>query len=392
MVYDFETLVPAVGLDAPMYRNLKAKGICDEDSVCYGVAEMKFKLLPEIQSAINKVVSDGTLGYSGADDKYNKAVCKWMKERHGFIVEPCDMVQSYGVVTALGVAIRAYTNEGDGIIIQTPVYNPFKDQILKNNRVVLENPLKKSGESYEIDFDDFEKKAACENTKMFILCSPHNPVGRVWNEWELKKISEICLKNNVLVVSDEIHSDITFKKKHITYAKISENAEQNSVICTAPSKTFNIPGLLTSNIIIKNHKLKERFEKQAEISFGHYINPIGAAAAAAAYEYGGAWVDELCGYIAENSLYLKKLLNDKIPDAVMTDMEGTYLAWIDFSFLGLNEKELHDFFIKDCRLNVNFGKMYGENGKGHIRMNIGCPRRYIDIAVDKIASKIKTKS
>lgn len=388
MSYDFETMVPAFGDDSPMRRNLRAGGFA-EDVIDYGVAEMKFPLFPDMKKAIIDLVSKDVLGYSAGTKEYFEAVCKWMETRHEWHTEPQWISQTYGVVEAIGIAIRAFTNPGDKILIQNPVYNPFTSQIETNGRIVIDNPLVFINGRYEIDFADFELKA--KQADMFILCSPHNPVGRVWTKEDLQKMAEICVENNVLVLSDEIHSDIVFEGIHTAYGAINEKAADNCIVCTAPSKTFNIPGLITSNIIIKNEELRNAFIKERDTSIGHYINPIGCAACRAAYEKGAAWVDEMCAYIKGNTELLEKLLAEKVPQAKMAKMDGTYIAWIDLNFLGLEEKEFEQFITKTAGLPVNMGARYGKAGEGFIRVNIGCPRRYVKQFADILSKAINER-
>lgn len=378
-MYDFETLVPAIDADeSPMKMRLKRGGFPD-DVICYGVAEMKFKLLPELQEAACAMINNGYLGYSAGYPAYYDAVCGWMKRRHNWEISPEWLVQTYGVVQAIGICIRALTEEGDAVLVQTPVYNHFMEEVETNGRKVVENTLKFVDGRYEIDFDDFEKKIKENNVKMFVLCSPHNPLCRVWTYEELEKIAEICVENNVIVVSDEIHNDIVYRGEHTVYARISEAAADNCVVCTAPSKTFNVPGLATSNIIIPNKELREKF-LQETYKGCFFVHPVGIAACRAAYEYGDQWTDEMCVQIRTNMDTLEKRLAEHIPEAVLTKADATYLAWIDLSFLGVDDEKLMEA-VKNAGLCVNPGHVYGETGKGHIRLNVGCPERYVEQAV-----------
>ena len=388
MAYDFETLLPAINDDSPMRRQLKAGGFPD-DVIDYGVAEMKFQLLDDVKKSIVGLVENGVLGYSAGDDRYDAAVKSWMKSRHGWDVESQWITQTYGIVQAIGISIRALTNPGDKILIQTPVYNPFAAQIKSNGRTVVENPLTYTGSRYEIDFDDFEKKI--KDVKMFILCSPHNPVCRVWSKEELSKMASLCAEKGVVVVSDEIHNDLVYGREHTVFATVSQEAADISIICTSPSKTFNIPGLTLSNIIIKNEDLRAKFKAQAELTVGHFVNPVGARACTSAYEHGAAWVDELCSYLEGNYETMKKLLAEKVPGAVLTEMEGTYLAWIDMSFLGYDYDRLEKFITKEALLPVNMGLRYGDSAANHIRVNIGCPRRYVEDFVDRLAKAVNER-
>lgn len=384
MSFDFETLSPA--RDHHFWNPLREKGI-DDNAISYGVAEMKFPLCPAVRQALLDCAELGYFGYFG-DEHYPLDVCNYFAKHHSWQPEPGWLVQTYGVVQAISIAIRSFTAPGDGVIIQPPVYTPFFSEIKDNNRVIIENPLKRCGERYEIDFADLEQKAASGQAKMLILCSPHNPVGRVWTRDELLRLNDICLHNNIIVVSDEIHNDLVFDAEHSVFASISPEAEQNCVVCTAPSKTYNIPGLVTSNIFVPNPELRERFKAQAEKSIGHFLNICGPAASKAAFEYGQDWLDELLQYLKENAELFRRLVHEKLPKAWTPKMEGTYLAWLDLSYLGMNDAKLEDFLIRKAGILCNMGNMYGDAGKGFIRINIGCPRRYVIDAVDRIAKAV----
>lgn len=389
MQYDFETLCPARGTDVPAWGMLDRIGITNENAIDYGVAEMKFRIAPEIERAMRECIDTGFFGYGMAGEGYSRLVCEWMGKSHGWSPEPEQVVQTYGVVSAVAMSIRAYTGPGDGVIIQSPVYNPFASEIAKNGRAVVENRLVRGEAGYTMDFDDLEKKASDPNNTLLVLCSPHNPVGRVWTWEELKRLSDICLANGVLVVSDEIHCDLAFNAKHVSYPLLSKEAERDCVVCTAASKTFNIPGLVTSNIIIPNEELRKRFEHELEVSVGHFLNIMGVAASTAAYREGGLWMEEMTGYLRENAAHFEAKVREKLPRAWVPHMEGTYLAWLDLGFLGFEKKgELRDFLAREAQISANEGAMYGAGGEGFVRLNIGCPRRYIDFAVDRLAAAI----
>lgn len=386
-MYDFDTLVPEIYAPSPMRRRLDMGGF-PKDSICYGVAEMKFKLLPEIIQAVKTVTENGWLGYSAGYEEYYSAVCSWMERRHDWQVTPDELVQSYGVVQAIGISIRAFTNPGDSVLIQTPVYNHFFEEVEMNGRVPIDNTLIFADGKYTIDFNDFEEKIKKNKIKLFVLCSPHNPVGRVWTVQELETMANICEKYGVIVVSDEIHNDIVYGGAHNVYANVSEAAADNCVVCTAPSKTFNVPGLVTSNIIIKNKTLREKFIKEQSLC-GHFINPVGIAACRAAYEYGDKWVDEMAAYIGENMNLLKSQLAQSLPKAVLAEAEGTYLAWADFGAYGLGDDELMRRVTEIGGFCVNPGHVYGETGKGFLRINVGCPKKYVEEAVVRLYKSLE---
>lgn len=386
MTYDFETLMPQRDECPAVWDMLRRGGITDPDGICYGVAEMKFPLAPEIKAALHACVETGYFGYVGGS--CNDLVSAFLARRHGWQTDPAWISQSYGVVSAIGVCIRAFTKPGDGVIIQTPVYNPFADNIVMNGRRVAENPLLRRGDRYEMDFDGLARIAAEPDVTMMVLCSPHNPVGRVWSREELEKVSAICRENGVLVVSDEIHCDLSYGAKHTMYGSLSPEAERNCVVCTAPSKTFNLPGLVTSNIIVPNDGLRERFRKELERSAGHFANIPGLAAEAAAYTVCDGWLDGLLAQLADNAALFRSLVQENLPGAWMPVMEGTYLAWLDLSYLGLDDAALKKLVMEQAQLYVNMGCVYGTGGSGFVRVNLGCPRRYVEKFVNRLAEAI----
>ena len=287
------------------------------------------------------------------------------------------------------MAVKAFTNEGDSVIIQQPVYYPFKETIEDNNRVVVNNSLKNVNGHYEIDFEDFERKVKENNVKLFILCSPHNPVGRVWKKWELEKLGDICVENNVTVVSDEIHSDFVYPgNKHTAFANIKEEFQNITVICTAPSKTFNLAGLQVSNIIIPNDKLRKKFRKQISAAGYSQVNALGLVACESAYRNGRQWLDSLKEYLIENLNFVRDYLEENIPSVKLIEPEGTYLIWLDFGELGLENEELEDLIINKSGLWLDSGAIFGEDGKGYQRINIACPRKTLEQALNQLKSGI----
>ena len=287
------------------------------------------------------------------------------------------------------MAVKAFTNEGDSVIIQQPVYYPFKETIEDNNRVVVNNSLKNVNGHYEIDFEDFERKVKENNVKLFILCSPHNPVGRVWKKWELEKLGDICVENNVTVVSDEIHSDFVYPgNKHTAFANIKEEFQNITVTCTAPSKTFNLAGLQVSNIIIPNDKLRKKFRKQISAAGYSQVNALGLVACESAYRNGRQWLDSLKEYLIENLNFVRVYLEENIPSVKLIEPEGTYLIWLDFGELGLENEELEDLIINKSGLWLDSGAIFGEDGKGYQRINIACPRKILEQALNQLKSGI----
>ena len=361
-----------------------------KDTISLWVADMDFPTAPCILKALKKAVAHGIFGYSRPDSRYYEAVKKWFSERHNFQVEKEWIVNTPGVVYAIAAAIRAFTKEGDGVLIQKPVYYPFFNTIKALDRRVVNNPLVMRNGHYEIDFDDFEKKITDENVKLFILCSPHNPGGRVWTKAELEKLSQICLRHQVLVVSDEIHSDITFgEHKHTIFASLSEEIAQNSIICTSPSKTFNLAGLQFSNIFIPNPQLRAKIKM--EISRTGYDEPNlpGIVAATAAYSQGGKWFDQVKEYIEKNQAFATQYIAQKLPEVRVIQSEGTYLLWLDFSAYGIEDRELDDLIVNKAKVWLDRGTMFGPEGDKYQRINIATPQPLLREAIDRIAGALR---
>ncbi|SDA37194.1 cystathione beta-lyase [Lachnospiraceae bacterium G11] len=348
------------------------------------VADMDFKTSSYIVDALNEALSFGVYGYSEGLDGYWEALKGWMKRRHDWDVEKEWLVKTPGIVFAISQAVRAFTNEGDRVIIQTPVYYPFAKTVMQNGRKVVRNSLVFKDNHYEIDFDDFEKKIKDNDVKLFILCSPHNPVGRVWTEDELRRLGEICIRNGVIVVSDEIHADFAMERKHTVFARLGEEFLNNSVICTAPSKTFNLAGLQVSNIFIANEKLREAYVKEYRSTGYDEISLPALVACEAAYTHGDEWLDGALKYIKGNADYTRKYLEDNLPKIKLVKQEGLYLLWLDFRALGLKDEEINDRLINGAKLWFDEGKMFGTEGEGFQRINVACPRSTLIKALENL--------
>lgn len=349
------------------------------------VADMDFKAPTCVQNAIKAKAKHGIFGYSVPNQDYYNAVKKWMKFQHNFEIESQWIINTPGVVFAIALAIRAFTEPGESVLIQTPVYYPFKNVIEQNNRKVVKNSLFEKDGKWQIDFDDFENKILANHIKLFIFCSPHNPVGRVWTHKELKRINEICLKNNVLVFSDEIHNDfILSPNQHTVYSTLSEEAAQNSIVATSATKTFNLAGLQFSTIFIKNEKLRIKVLREKSKTGYDEPNIIGLVATVAAYKNGLAWLSELKKYLAKNLEFVRNYLHEKIPKIKLIEPEGTYLLWLDFNALGLSDDELDNLIVNKAKLWLDRGTMFGEEGKGYQRLNIASPRIVIKEAMDRL--------
>ena len=354
------------------------------------VADMDFKVAPEITQAIEKRVAHGIFGYSEVKEEYFEAVAAWMEQKHGWHVKEDWLVKTPGVVFALAMAVQAFTEPGDAVIIQQPVYYPFSEVIADNGRRIVDNTLElKEDGKYHINFEDFEQKVKENHVKLFLLCSPHNPVGRVWTKEELKKIAAICSKYDVIVVSDEIHEDFVFNGKHQVFADLSEDAKNRTITCTAPSKTFNLAGLQVSNIWIANPKLREKFKKQIAAAGYSQLNTLGLTACEAAYRYGGEWHAELLGYLKSNLNFLREFLQTRLPEVKLIEPEGTYLVWLDFGSLGLTEEQREELLTKKAGIWLDSGAIFGAAGEGFERINIACPRSILKDALERIERAVR---
>lgn len=354
------------------------------------VADMDFKVSSYIIEALNAMNDHGIYGYSETKEEYFEALKGWMKRRHDWDVNERWLIKTPGIVFALAMAVQAYTREGEGVLIQQPVYYPFSEVILDNDRKLVVNELQQGTEGkYFIDYEDFEQKIINENVKLFILCNPHNPVGRVWTKEELTKLGDICLKHKVIVVSDEIHSDFAYKRNHTVFTNVKEEYQEIGIVCTSPTKTFNIPGLQISNIFIANQNLRRQFRKRVNAAGYSQLNLPGLVACEAAYRYGDEWLDAVISYILENAEYTRRFLTERLPKVKMTELEGTYLVWLDFKAYGLTDRELNQRIIQKAGLWLDSGEIFGSTGEGFQRINIACPRSILTEALEKLANALE---
>lgn len=353
------------------------------------VADMDFRLPDEILSDIQNAVSHGIFGYSDVKEDYFKAVQYWFEEEFHWTVQREWLIKTPGVVFAIAQAIKAFTQEGDAVMIQQPVYYPFSECIINNHRKLVNNQLRYDDGKYTMDLEDFENKIIQEKVKLFILCSPHNPVGRVWTEAELNAIGDICLKHNVLIVSDEIHCDFTYPGHHHTiFASLKQEYSMNSITCTSPSKTFNMAGLQVSNIFIPNPELRKAFCHEVNASGYSQLNALGLVACKSAYTKGRPWLNEVKNYIEGNLSYVRSFLKEKLPEIKLVEPEGTYLIWLDCSELGLNYKELEDLVIDKANLWLDGGIIFGKDTALFERINIACPRSIVEEALNRLERAI----
>lgn len=389
---DFGTVINRKNTKSLKYDFAERRGK-PKDVLPLWVADMDFKVSSYIIDALNNMNSHGIFGYSETKEEYFEILKGWMKRRHDWDVQERWLIKTPGIVYALAMAVRAYTKEDEAVLIQQPVYYPFSEVIADNNRRLITNELRQDEEGkYYIDFEDFEEKIVKENVKLFLLCNPHNPVGRVWTKEELSRLGDICLKHNVIVVSDEIHADFAFKRKHTVFTSVKEEYKDIGVVCTSPSKSFNIAGLQVSNIFICNAELRRKFRKQVNASGYSQLNLAGLVACEAAYKYGDEWLDSVIKYIKENAEYVKEFLKEKLPKVKMTELEGTYLVWLDFKAYGLSDSELNSIIINEAGLWLDSGDIFGKAGEGFQRINIACPRRVLTEALERLTRAFEGRS
>lgn len=383
-MYDFNTVTDRHNTNSIKTDLAVARGK-PADVLSLWVADMDFPTAPAILEALHKRVDHGIFGYSVPDEKFYEAVKNWQKTEHNFEVERRHIVTTPGVVFAIACAIKAFTKEGESVIIQTPVYYPFKNMILANNRNLVTSSLFEKDGKWYIDFEDFEKKITENNVKLFILCSPHNPVGRVWTREELTKLSEICLRHNVIVFADEIHNDFVFEpNKHTVFSTISKETALNSIVSTSASKTFNLAGLQFSVNFIQNSELKRKFHDERDKTGYDEPSLMGFVATQAAYEHGKEWLSALKQHLNENLDYLRNFLKEKLPKVRLIEPEGTYLIWLDFSAYGFTDTELDSIIVNKAKLWLDRGTMFGIEGENYQRINIATPRPVLQDALERL--------
>lgn len=356
------------------------------------VADMDFRTAPEIIDALVKEAQHGIFGYSEVKEDYFEALHQWFLTHFNWKIRKEWLVKTPGVVFAIAAAIRAFTEEGDGVLLCQPVYYPFMECILDNRRKLVNSQLVYEDGKYSIDFEDFEKKIIENHVKLFLLCSPHNPVGRVWSREELTRVGDICLKHQVVVLSDEIHCDFTYEGyTHTPFASISEEFAGNSVVCTAPSKTFNLAGLQVSNIFIPDEKKRKLFIKAVDAAGYSQLNVMGLVAAKAAYTYGEEWLCELKEYLKGNLAFVREFLRENLPQIKLVEPQGTYLIWLDCSGLSLTLGELEELVSKKANLWLDGGFIFGKETEQFQRINIACTRKTLRQALCQLKAAIDGK-
>lgn len=391
MKYDFDRITERKNTSCLKYDFAVERGR-PADVLPLWVADMDISTSPEIIEAIKSRAEHGIFGYSMPKRDYFEVVANWFATRHGWNADPEKFICTPGVVFAICTLIRTVTEVGDGVIICQPVYYPFATSITNNKRKLVVSELKYADGHYTIDFDDFEEKIVKNGVKAFILCNPHNPVGRVWKREELERLGDICLKHGVFVISDEIHADFTFDGyKHIVFPTVRKEFEKNCAVCTSPSKSFNLAGLQISNIYIPDGAVRKKFED--ELDMVGYWEPtvIGMTACVAAYTEGGNWLDALKEYLAENLAFVREYIAENLPEIKLIEPEGTYLLWLDCRALGLDDTQLQNLVEQKAKLWLDDGYIFGAGGSGFERINIACPKATLEIALERFKEAVRAQ-
>ena len=356
------------------------------------VADMDFRTAPAIIDALQKRVAHGIFGYTRVPDAYYDAVTSWFSRRHGWDIDREWIIYTSGVVPAVSAVIKALTVPGDKVIVQTPVYNCFFSSIRNNGCEIVSNPLRRTADTYKMDFDALERCAADPRTKVMLLCNPHNPAGRVWTPDELTRLGNICLRNGVTVVADEIHCELVYQGfKYTPFASLSDAFLHRSVTCVSPSKAFNIAGLQIANIVAFDNDLRSRIDKAINITEVCDVNPFGVAATIAAYNEGEEWLNQLVDYLHGNYEAMAEFCRRELPEFPITRLEGTYLVWMDCSSLGMSSDALEHALLDDARLWLNAGTMYGAEGEGYMRWNIACPRSVMLDGLNRFLNFVRSR-
>ncbi|MCD8219707.1 MAG: pyridoxal phosphate-dependent aminotransferase [Ruminococcus sp.] len=381
---DFDQIIDRRNTRCLKYDFAKRRGK-PEDVLPLWVADMDFQTSSYIEDALIERAKHGIFGYSEVQTPYFEVVRNWMKVHHSWDVQESWLVKTPGVVFALVMAVKAYTNPGDGVLIQQPVYYLFSEVIRDNGRKVVNNDLYLGDDNrYHIDFEDFERKIVKEKIKLFILCSPNNPVGRVWTADELIRLGDLCVKYGVIVVSDEIHQDFVFHGRHFVFASLKKSFENISITCTSLSKTFNLAGLMISNIFIPNRELRHKFRRERNAAGISQLDVIGLVGCEAAYSKGDEWYKAMLNYVHENIRFTHEYVKENFKDVNMITPDGTYLIWLDFRKTGLNADALENAIVNKAKLWLDSGRIFGKCGEGIQRINVACPRSVMKEALDRL--------
>lgn len=385
---DFDKVIDRRNTRCLKYDFAGRRGI-PEDVLPLWVADMDFKTSSYVEEALAEWAKHGIFGYSEVQTPYFEIIRDWMKKHHGWEPQERWLIKTPGIVFALAMAVKAYTEPGDSVLLQLPVYYPFSEVIRDNGRKVVSNTLYLGEDNrYHIDFEDFEKKIINEKVRLFFLCSPHNPVGRVWSEEELARMGDICVKHGVIVVSDEIHHDFVFQGRHHVFANLKKEYENISITCTSPSKTFNLAGMLISNIFIPNRELRHKFRHELDAAGISQLGVMGLVSCEAAYSHGEEWYQAMLAYVKGNIEFTRDFVEKNLPGVKMIDTEGTYLVWLDFRGTGISAEELENLIIYKAKLWLDSGNIFGECGKGFQRINVACPRSVLAEALERIRDAV----
>lgn len=385
MKYDFDHINERRGTGSYKWDSAAGRNVLP-----LWVADMDFRTAPAIVDALRRRVDQGIFGYTLVGDSYYSAVTDWFAQRHGWSIDRDWIMYTSGVVPAISAVIKALTRPGDAVLTLTPVYNCFFSSIRNNGCATVESELAYDGHTYAIDFDDLERKAADPRVKLLLFCNPHNPTGRVWTREELTRVGEICLRNGVIVVSDEIHCELVFPGHRYTpFASISEEFLANSVTCISPSKAFNIAGLQIANIVCADAGRRRKIDRAINDNEVCDVNPFGVIASEAAYREGAPWLEALLAYLYGNYNYMKAYCREHLPEFPLAELEGTYLVWMDCRSLGMNSEALEERLVGEADLWLNAGTMYGRAGQGFMRWNIACPRSVLAEALRRFENFVR---
>lgn len=386
MKYDFDKTIDRRATNSYKWDS------APEGALPMWVADMDFRTAPAIIDVLQKRVVHGIFGYTRVPDAYYDAVTSWFSRRHGWGIDREWIIYTSGVVPAVSAVIKALTVPGDKVIVQTPVYNCFFSSIRNNGCEIVSNPLRRTADTYEMDFDALERCAADPRAKVMLLCNPHNPAGRVWTPDELTRLGNICLRNGVTVVADEIHCELVYQGfKYTPFASLSDAFLHRSVTCVSPSKAFNIAGLQIANIVTFDADLRRRIDKAININEVCDVNPFGVAATIAAYNEGEEWLNQLVDYLHGNYEAMAEFCRRELPEFPITRLEGTYLVWMDCSSLGMPSDALEHALLDDARLWLNAGTMYGAEGEGYMRWNIACPRSVMLDGLNRFLNFVRSR-
>jgi cystathionine beta-lyase len=390
--YDFETILNRFNIGSAKWEDMRRYGVTENSGIVpMSNAEMEFPIPPEVEEGLCQFIHNGSLSYFRPVQSYYDAVVDWMKRRHDWDIQQDWIIPFPGISGALSLVLEVLTEPGDGIIVMPPTWPGFFHIINSISRTRVDNPLIKTSDSYEIDFDDLERKAKDPETKVLFFCSPHNPVGRVWTRDELERVGDICLENGVVIVSDEIHCDLIMPGyRHIPFAAVSPQLADSVITCGAPSKTFNLAGLFTSHIIAADEGLRQKVQERKSRIGILRPNLLGMKACELAYNFAGGWLDQCLAKVLENSEYVKAYLSSDLPMLKIDRLEGSYLMWMDLNGLGLGHEELDQGLMRDAHVFFDGGHFFGEEGRGYQRVNVACPTKAVEATMGRLGQWVKT--